>query len=86
MKLYGIPASQASRSLWTLVGAMDHVDVYGADHSPWVQAVLLGPHDAGVPHSLSSLPTLRTFLRSGVTMSAHPAMRVGPQVQIGTMQ
>jgi len=52
---------------------MNRVDVYGADHSPWVQAVLLGLHDAGIPHSLRSLPPLETFRNSGVTM---PAARI----------
>ncbi len=52
---------------------MHQVDVYGGDHSPWVQAVLLGLHDARIPHSLRSLPPLDAFLKSGVTM---PAARV----------
>jgi glutathione S-transferase len=49
---------------------MDRIEVYGVDHSPWVQAVLLGLHEAGLSHSLTSLPPLETFLRSGVTMPA----------------
>ncbi len=52
---------------------MQQVAVYGMDHSPWVQAVLLGLHDAGINHSLTSLPPLATFLKSGVMM---PAARV----------
>jgi len=52
---------------------MTRVDVYGAPHSPWVQAVLLGLHAAGIPHTLRSLPPLETFLRSGVMM---PAARI----------
>ncbi|NIP16453.1 MAG: hypothetical protein GWM88_17570 [Pseudomonadales bacterium] len=52
---------------------MNHVEVYGADHSPWVQAVLLGLHDAGIPHSLTSLPPRETFRGSGVMM---PAARI----------
>jgi len=52
---------------------MHRVDVYGGDHSPWVQAVLLGLHDARIPHSLTSLPPLETFLKSGVMM---PAARI----------
>ena len=52
---------------------MNHVEVYGADHSPWVQAVLLGLHDAGIPHSLTTLPPLETFRKSGVMM---PAARI----------
>jgi hypothetical protein len=46
------------------------VEVYGVDHSPWVQAVLLGLHDAGIDHTLTSTPPLECFLRSGVTMPA----------------
>lgn len=52
---------------------MNRVEVYGVDHSPWVQAVLLGLHDAGIRHSLRSLPPLATLLESGVTM---PAARI----------
>lgn len=52
---------------------MHRVDVYGADHSPGVQAVLLGLHDAGISHSQTSLPPLATFLKSGVMM---PAARI----------
>jgi hypothetical protein len=44
--------------------------VYGADHSPWVQAVLLGLHLEGIAHTLVTLPPLRLFLRSGVLMPA----------------
>jgi glutathione S-transferase len=50
--------------------AMNHVEVYGADHSPWVQAVLLGLHDAGISHSLTTLPPFETFRNSGVMMPA----------------
>jgi hypothetical protein len=53
---------------------MHRVDVYGVNHSPWVQAVLLGLHDARIPHSLTSLPPRETFLKSGVMM---PAARIG---------
>ena len=49
---------------------MHRVAVYGVDHSPWVQAVLLGLHHARIPHSLTSLPPLATFLKSGVMMPA----------------
>ena len=45
-----------------------YVDVYGADHSPWVQAVLLGLHEAGIEHRLRSLPTMERFLSTGVFM------------------
>ncbi|MGI9431324.1 MAG: glutathione S-transferase N-terminal domain-containing protein, partial [Myxococcota bacterium] len=46
------------------------VDVYGADHSPWVQAVLLGLHEKGIPYSLRSLPPLAAFRKWGVLMPA----------------
>lgn len=49
---------------------MTRVQVYGAPHSPWVQAVLLGLHDAGIGHSLTTLPTLKLFIESGVMMPA----------------
>ena len=51
----------------------EHVTVYGNDHSPWVQAVLLGLHDRGIAHTLVSVPPLSVFLRSGVLM---PAARI----------
>ena len=40
---------------------MNEVEVYGVDHSPWVQAVLLGLHEAKVPHRVRSLPPRETF-------------------------
>jgi hypothetical protein len=46
------------------------VDVYGVDHSPWVQAVLMGLHDRGIEHSLRSDPPLAAFRRWGVLMPA----------------
>jgi len=49
---------------------MHRIEVYGAAHSPWVQAVLLGVHEARIPHSLTSLPPFDTFIRSGVMMPA----------------
>lgn len=50
------------------------VTVYGNDHSPWVQAVLLGAHDAGIPGELVAMPPLRVFGESGVLM---PVAQVG---------
>lgn len=47
-----------------------HVQVYGNDHSPWVQAVLLGLHDGGIDHVLVGAPPLAVFLESGVLMPA----------------
>ena len=46
----------------------EHVSVYGGDHSPWVQAVLLGLHLKGIPHDLVTVPPLRVFVHSGVLM------------------
>ena len=37
------------------------VDVYGGNHSPWVQAVLLALHDKQIDHELRSLPPFATF-------------------------
>ena len=56
-----------------------HVTVYGNDHSPWVQAVLLGLHDRGIPYTLVTVPPLRVFLGGGVLM---PAARIddGPWI------
>ncbi len=50
-----------------------HVLVYGNDHSPWVQAVLLGLHEKGIDHTLVLAPPLSVFVRSGVLM---PAARI----------
>ena len=46
------------------------VEAYGGNHSPWVQAVLLGPHDRGVEHGLWPLPPFETLKRWGVFMRA----------------
>ena len=48
----------------------EQVTVYGVDHSPWVQAVLLGLHDAGIKHTLTTVPPREIFLKSGVRMPA----------------
>lgn len=44
--------------------------VYGNDHSPWVQSVLLGLHEKKIDHTLVTLPPLSVFLRSGILMPA----------------
>ena len=49
---------------------MPHFNIYGLDHSPWVQAVLLGLHDKQVPHTLRLTPPLAHFVKAGVTMPA----------------
>lgn len=48
----------------------NHVWVYGNDHSAWTQAVLLGLHERGIPHTLVTIPPLSVFLSSGVMMPA----------------
>ena len=49
---------------------MPHLDVYGQDHSPWVQAVLLGLYERGTSHSLTTVPPLSVFRHWGVMMPA----------------
>ncbi len=51
-----------------------HVWVYGGDHSPWVQSVLLGLHEKKIDHTNVTVPPLPVFLHSGVLM---PAARFG---------
>jgi glutathione S-transferase len=51
----------------------NHVWVYGNDHSPWVQAVLLGLHQNEIAHTLVTVPPLSIFLKSGILM---PAARI----------
>lgn len=47
-----------------------NVKVYGGDHSPWVNAVLLALHDAGIEHSSSQVPPLEALKQWGVYMPA----------------
>ena len=47
-----------------------HVTVYGNDHSPWVQAVLLGLHDMGIPGTLVTAPPPELLVDAGVLMPA----------------
>ena len=51
----------------------NHVWVYGNDHSPWVQAVLLGLHQREIAHTLVTVPPLSVFVNSGILM---PAARI----------
>ena len=44
------------------------VEVYGGNHSPWVQAVLLALHDKQFDHELRPLPPFATFRKWGVFM------------------
>jgi glutathione S-transferase len=49
---------------------MTHLEVYGQDHSPWVQTVLLGLHDKDVSHTLRTVPPFFVFMKSGIMMPA----------------
>lgn len=46
------------------------VEVYGGDHSPWVQAVLLTLHEKNIEHTDRQLPPLEAFKRWGVLQPA----------------
>jgi len=48
----------------------EHVWVYGGDHSPWVQSVLLGLHEKGIAHTVITVPPLSVFSNSGILMPA----------------
>lgn len=50
--------------------AQSGFDVYGQDHSPWVQTVLLGLHEKGVAHTLTTAPPFSVFRKWGVMMPA----------------
>ena len=47
-----------------------YADVYRADHSPWVQPVLLALHEQNIPHSVATMPPLKLFRQSGILMPA----------------
>jgi hypothetical protein len=49
---------------------LPHLDVYGQDHSPWVQAVLLGLYERGVSQTLTTVPPCSVFRKSGILMPA----------------
>ena len=49
---------------------MSHLDVYGQDHSPWVQTVLLGLYEKRVSHTLTTVPPYSVFRKSGIMMPA----------------
>ena len=42
------------------------VDLYGNDHSPWVQSVLLCLYDKKMSYNLRTIPTLSLFFKSGL--------------------
>ena len=46
------------------------VEVYGVDHSPWVQAVLMTLHHKGIDYRLRSLPPWQVLKTWGVLMPA----------------
>lgn len=48
------------------------IDLYGNDHSPWVQSVLLFLYDKNINYNLRTIPTLSLLFKSGVMM---PAMK-----------
>ena len=49
------------------------LDVYGLDHSPWVQSILLSLYDNKLNYNIRTIPTLSLLLKSGVMM---PAIRI----------
>ena len=53
-----------------------HVLVYGGDHSPWVQTVLLGIAERNIPYTIITAPPFNVFNRWGVLM---PAARIDGQ-------
>ncbi len=46
------------------------IDLYGNDHSPWVQSVLLCLYDKNINYNLRTIPTLNLLFKSGVMMPA----------------
>ena len=49
------------------------LDVYGLDHSPWVQSILLCLYDNKLNYNIRTIPTLSLLSKSGVMM---PAIRI----------
>ena len=56
----------------------NHVWLYGNDHSPWVQSVLLGLHEKQIPHTVELAPPLSVFRSSGVLM---PAAKIDEELE-----
>lgn len=50
--------------------SVKQVELYGQDHSPWVQAVLLGLHEKKMAYQLTTAPPLPVMLKWGVLMPA----------------
>ena len=46
------------------------IKLYGNDHSPWVQAIMLGLHETGVEYMRSTFPPLEVFKKWGPMMPA----------------
>ena len=60
-----------------------NVSVYGGDHSPWVQAVLLGLHEKKIAHTVRTVPPISVFKETGILMPA-ASINGGPwQLQSG---
>jgi hypothetical protein len=49
---------------------MSDIRIYGNDHSPWVQAVMLGLHEKKIEHLRSTAPPPEVFINYGVWMPA----------------
>lgn len=50
--------------------SVKQVELYGQDHSPWVQAVLLGLHEKKIVYRLTTAPPLPVMFKWGVMMPA----------------
>ena len=56
---------------FNLAGAdMTKFKLYGNDHSPWVQAIMLGLHEKGMEYTRSTFPPLDVFNKWGPMMPA----------------
>ena len=49
---------------------MTKIRLYGNDHSPWVQAVMLGLHEKEMEYTRTTYPPLEVFKKSGAMMPA----------------
>ena len=47
------------------------VEIYGEDHSPWVQSVLLGMYDNNINYNLRAVPTIGLLSKSGMLSLIH---------------
>lgn len=54
----------------SLKPSLQQVELYGQDHSPWVQAVLLGLHEKKIAYRLTTAPPLPVMFKWGVQMPA----------------